>query len=229
MDERQRQSSRHPLSRCANFSLEAVRRSGVLRIRHRRFRVVLFSVAAIAAAFATVAWAHHTDNIVPTATYLPSCSPSAICWQDNSTLTYFREASLSANAKTNVFNVLSSKYDPTDLSVSQQNPPSYTGGSETDIIYNLNGSIPGGASAQTVCDDPISSSRCDQFYVQFRDNSTAINNAIACHETGHAVGLTHGAQASPVKANSDQSLECLAIPSPYVLAGHSVPQINATY
>ena len=187
--------------------------------------LILFALVAV-----STVWAHHTDNMYPTANLLSGCSPASICLQDNSTFTYFRGSSLSANAKTNVFNVLTQKYDPTDLVVSEENPPVYSGSAETDVIYRVNsGAVPPTAAAITVCDDVINSLRCDQFYISFRDNTIAINDAIACHETGHSVGLTHGDVANPIKANSDQSLECLATPAPYVLSTHSVPQINANY
>jgi hypothetical protein len=193
-----------------------------------RRSAVVVAVLAVELMFVVAAWGHHTDNMIKTATYSADCSPDTLCQSDNSTLTYFRQSSLNANSQTNIHTVLTEKYGPTDLTIVQESPPVYTGGAETDIVYQVNGQL--SPQALTVCDDPISSLKCDQFFVIFRDNvNYATNNAIACHETGHAVGLTHGHEASPVKANSDQSLECLAIPSPYVLGAHSVPQINATY
>lgn len=188
------------------------------------------------AAFATLvvaATARANDSMYKTSTYGPNCSTSIYCQTDNSAVTYFRQSSLDASAKTNIATVLSQKYDPTDLTVREESPPSYTGGSETDIIYQVNPSaVPLFVDAVTWCDDPITVTQCDQHYVAFRTNSPpngAINNAIACHETGHAIGLTHGTQAYPVMANTDPNLGCMAIPSPYTLPAHETNQINATY
>jgi hypothetical protein len=193
----------------------------------KRLAVVALVLAA-ELVFVVAAWGHHTDNMFRTASWSADCSTDTPCQSDNSTLTYFRQSSLNATSQWNVQNVLTTKYGPTDLSIVEEAPPVYSGGAETDIVYQVNGQL--APQGLTVCDDPISSLKCDQFFVIFRDNPNyASNNAIACHETGHAVGLLHGQQASPVRANSDQSLECLAIPAPFVLGAHSVPQINATY
>lgn len=202
--------------------------NGVMRPPSRRPLALALLALMAALAFAATAWAHHTDNMYKTATYGPNCSTETNCQSDNSTLTYFRQSSLDATSQQNVANVLNEKYNPTDLTVVHENPPVYTGGSETDLIYQVNNQLL--PNARTVCDDPISDTKCDQFFLIFSNNATsASNNAIVCHETGHGVGLTHGDRASPVKPNNDQSLECLAFPAPYVLADHSVPQINATY
>lgn len=191
--------------------------------------LVLFTAAVVASlTSASIAGAHHTDNVTKTANYQANCSSSALCQTDNSTLTFFRQSSLNSTSQQNVWNVLYDKYNPTDLTVVHENPPSYTGGAETDIIYQVNGDIYP-SIGRTICDDPIDGTKCDQHFVYFVDNSWASNDAVACHETGHAIGFTHGQQASPAKANDDQSLECMAVPSPYVLNGHSVPQINSTY
>lgn len=189
---------------------------------------LVLAVIAAALTVAPVAAAHHTDNMIKTLNQQSNCSSTSVCQTDNSTLTFFRQSSLNSTAQQNVWNVLFNKYNPTDLTVVHENPPAYTGGAETDIIYQVNGDIYPNIG-KTICDDPIDTIKCDQHFVLFVDNSWATNDAIACHETGHAIGLTHGQSAYPAKLNDDQSLECMAIPAPYVLNGHSIPQINATY
>jgi hypothetical protein len=56
--------------------------------------------------------------------------------------------------------------------------------------------------------------------------------ALACHETGHTTGLTHGFDAYPQVPNDHYELRCLRDPvptlDPYVGA-HNVQQINLAY
>jgi hypothetical protein len=179
-----------------------------------------------ATAFAAV-----TDNMFPTANTRWGCvdgrQPGAnFCQTDNSALTVFRESSLSAAGKANVFNALQRNYQPTDLTVSYPGSPSYTGSNETDIIYRR-GSVPSGADGVAWCDDAVSSVKCDQHYVQFRYATPG--EALACHETGHAVGLTHGGNASPRLSNTDGRLGCMRTPVSGGLGAQNVEMINGTY
>ena len=82
----------------------------------------------------------------------------------------------------------------------------------------------------TWCDDAVSARRCDQHYVRFRFDR--INAELACHETGHAVGLTHGHEAAPRESQTAAELGCMETPNsgrrPH-LGGHNKAEINATY
>ncbi len=192
------------------------------------------SAALILATFlllAPGATGHHgPDSMYKTVNLAQNCSTSIYCHTDNASFTYFRESSLNSTAKGNIATILSEKYNPTDLNVIHESPPAYTGGAETDVIYQVNSSaVPWYAQATTWCDDPIDSVKCDQHYVAFKSNDVAINNAIACHETGHTVGLTHGEDAYPPMSSTDSNLGCLAVPSPYSLPVHQTSQINAIY
>lgn len=196
-----------------------------------RIASVLVMLGAIAALVGVpTASAHHTDNMFKTANYGTNCSTSTYCQSDNSSLTFFREASLTTTAKSNIWSVVFGKYDPTDLSASHESPPVYTGASETDLVYQVDGSIYP-SQARTVCDDPIDGTKCDQFYVKFGNDFWSEQIVIACHETGHGVGFVHGQFASPIKSNTDPSLECSADGSgaSYVVGTHMVPLINSTY
>ena len=68
---------------------------------------------------------------------------------------------------------------------------------------------------------------CDQHYVRIR----MVTEAIACHETGHAVGLTHPTEASPASGAADAAFRCMRNfqPSGSILGPHNVEQINANY
>jgi hypothetical protein len=151
------------------------------------------------------------------------------CQTDNSSLTYFSQGSLAPYSRTQVTSVLNNQFNPTDLNVSYESPPSYTGGAETDIIFLLE-TLPPGIAGWTRCDDPIDSVKCDQHYVSFASDYWA--QRITCHETGHGVGLTHGQQASPAISNTDTSLACMKTADNYNSNGlgpHNNGQINGTY
>ncbi|SPL88239.1 unnamed protein product [[Actinomadura] parvosata subsp. kistnae] len=119
----------------------------------------------------------------------------------------------------------------TDLKVKFVKKLSTSGDHETDIVYE-SGDLPddvGGARGLVWCDDAISDKKCDQHYARFKSRTPV--QTTGCHETGHAVGLTHGAQAEPKVANRHSSLGCMRAPytdGPY-LGGHNVAMINKTY
>lgn len=67
--------------------------------------------------------------------------------------------------------------------------------------------------------------------MRFKSGYT-VNRALACHETGHAVGLTHGNLASPITSNTNSDLGCMVTPlntSLPNLGTSNVANINATY
>ena len=105
----------------------------------------------------------------------------------------------------------------------------YSGSAQTDIIYQANGSrIPSGAEGFKWCDNAASYFHCDQHYIAFRSSSP--DPGLACHETGHAVGLTHGSNASPVLSNTDTRLGCMTTPVlNRWLGSNNAEGINATY
>lgn len=167
----------------------------------------------------------------PTANYSSACvRTTSFCQTDNAALTFFSESSLDATSKGTVTSVLVNQFDPTDIDVRWESPPLYTGSAETDVIYQVNPTVlPPGVSGWTFCDDPISSTRCDQHYVVFYSNFWA--RTVTCHETGHAVGLTHGQQAAPAISNTDPSLACMVSGGSNALGlgTHNRSEINGAY
>lgn len=210
----------------------------------KRLSVRAICIAAVTfvtvAVTAGVAWAAYTDNMYPTLNWRPPCldegsNPSGgMCQTDNSALTYYPDESggnaLEAADRTVVHNVLTNVYGPTDLSVSYDSTPSYSGSAETDIIFEESSA---GMSASldgiTFCNDAADTLRCDQQYIRIRGGH--YGKGLVCHETGHAVGLTHGQQASPAKLNSDEQLGCMETPvsSDEGLQANNIENINATY
>lgn len=180
------------------------------------------------------AWA--ADNMYPTGNANWTCFDSnpgnrVFCQTDNASLTVYRQNSLTSGAKSVIATMLSADYAPTDFSVTIQSSGVYTGGSETDIVYQQSTSgMTGTVIGFAWCDDAVTNRKCDQHYVRFRYDS--IDAELACHETGHAVGLTHGHEASPRESQTAAELGCMETPDsgnrPH-LGSHNVSEINSTY
>jgi hypothetical protein len=194
--------------------------------------VVLMSVGAVAGSNAIAA-----DNMYKTSNANWDCwdgtmSNGLFCQTDNATLTTYMQSSVSDARKTTIKNMLAAQYNTTDLNVSYPASPSYTGSAETDIIYQVSTSgFSGTTIGQTWCDDASSSTKCDQEYVRFR-GTLQFDSELTCHETGHAVGLTHGAQASPAESQTASELGCMETPDSGGRTGigaHNKSEINATY
>lgn len=201
----------------------------------RRLGAVLILLAAfpLAVFAAPTALASHFDNMFPTANTGWSCfdngpnpSGGVFCQTDNSDFTAFREASLSSTGKNTISSVLWTEFAPTDLTVTIQASGVYSGGSETDVIFQYRNDLPPTAAGVAWCDDAVSSTKCDQHYAAF--NTPSPLYALVCHETGHTVGLTHGPQAYPWQADSTFDLGCMGTATG-VLGSHNASQINSTY
>lgn len=136
------------------------------------------------------------------------------CQTDNRTLTVYLRPSLDSTAQSSVRWTLNESWDTTRLNVvyHSSSTVSYSGESETDIIYFSDpSSVPGDLEGVTWCEDAVEAPppmaiRCDQHYVAF---DASASRRLACHETGHAVGLTHGEHASPRVINGDDRLACM--------------------
>lgn len=184
---------------------------------------------------ATSAMAAPFDNMYPTLNAEWPCldysAHGHFCQTDNKDLSVWMQGSLTSAAKSTIKSRLSNQYAPTDLVVSYPSSASYTGSSETDIVYQQSTSgMSGTTIGFTWCDDAVSPSSCDQQYVRFRYDS--IDAELACHETGHAVGLTHGRQASPAVSQTNSALGCMETPdygNRTGLGSNNIAEINATY
>ncbi|WP_083999308.1 hypothetical protein [Actinomadura kijaniata] len=169
------------------------------------------------------------DNLYPTGNYQPRCGKNTFCLTDNSAVSVFMERSISRNGKSRIREILNREYQPTDLKIVYERKANHTGSNETDIVYQK-GRVGGGAMAVTWCDDAKSAYMCDQYHVRF-NTDTPFLTAI-CHETGHAVGLTHGHEAKPRKRNDDSRLGCMKTPIDFNatrLGAHNRKTIDAHY
>lgn len=150
------------------------------------------------------------DNLVPTGTYSPYCkeiasgnwSAASVCQTDNRDIYYYMGSrgayKLEQVDADKVKSTLTNQYAPTDLCIHYDSNPTFSGSSETDIIYQEGDNIPSSAAGITWCNGRVGalSFKCDQTYIRIR-GAGAYNLRRSCHETGHAVGLLHGSEAYP--------------------------------
>lgn len=151
------------------------------------------------------------DNIIPTSHYDTPCRKGILCQTDNAQLTYYMDSggsnALESDDKATVRSVLSHEYGSTDLSVSYDSTPSWSGDSETDIYYS-EGTVSGSDNGYTYCENAAPGMyKCDQQYVKIEPGHWS--SGLVCHETGHAVGFVHGEDASPVVGMQDSRLGCM--------------------
>jgi hypothetical protein len=204
--------------------------------------VVVVTVAAAIGLAIPQAFAAVTDNIVPIGgfdaheacrrgTPSPDNPKPRICQTDNKTVTMWRESSLSSAQKSRVATVISDQYSPTDLVMNWASSAVYSGGAETDFVYQVGSVGDSTVAGRAWCDDPIENTiKCDQTYIRVENGS--VTKKRLCHESGHGVGLLHGDDAVPELGKKDQRLGCMVTPSddgPYDLGTNNRQNINSVY
>jgi hypothetical protein len=127
-----------------------------------------------------------------------------------------------------------SSYDTTDLSI----PPRRDQHSAGLDVHYRNGSIPDSPEGRVVgltsC-QIWEGHRCDHWHVifdgaQIADYSDAKLQWLACHETGHTVGLKHGSVDPDAGPGNVAAYQCMRYsPFPIYLGAHNATHINNHY
>jgi len=222
-------------------------RRDVTSLKWARSSILAAVLVVSLVALPAIASANHggIDSLLPTADIPAPCFDSSvnngtICKADNKTHTVSVEALGPKMAAATTF-TLTQSYDTTDLKVVFQtgNQVSYSGCCETDVIYQFQNTLPGNVIARTWCEDAISSTKCDQHYVGYNGlwlganipNNVQKQRSLACHETGHTVGLVHGSDSTPAQNNNDPNYQCMRSPlnSVFTMGPHNAQQVNANY
>ncbi|MEV4114749.1 hypothetical protein [Nonomuraea sp. NPDC049695] len=180
------------------------------------------------------------DNMFPTKNTPWDChgktiKPRRFCQTDNKVLTVWHDKDeIEASGWNRLKAVLKKDFDgTTDLRLKFHKKPILSGPAETDIIYTSPKKFPAGIHGLTWCENRVDKVKCDQHYVMFK--SATPGKVYACHETGHAVGLTHGNRAYPEVDNQDPRLGCMitppraGVPGAETLGPHNRKMINKTY
>jgi hypothetical protein len=154
--------------------------------------------------------------------------PTSVSFQDDSLLSYQWDTNLSSDMRTASGGTLTGSYATTDLNVTK-----FADGHRTDLNnqYAI-GSMPiSGLIGYHDCVYWVSGSRtrCRHGHIRYKNSSLSTNTyekALACHETGHSVGLRHQGSLS------QSTVRCMynPVPStdPYV-GSHNVAHINGLY
>ena len=186
--------------------------------------------------FLAIGTACSVDNMYPTLNYSPPCRSGGYeqgawyCMTDGRDVRYWYHGSISLGDVGSIEQALHGSFGTTILGVSLDANPTFSGAGQTDIIYIEGAGVPSSWYGMTYCTHALTSTVCDQHYVRFR-TGLAVQRSHACHETGHAVGLTHGHDAYPNISNLAPELRCLRNPNPgdIGLGSFNADQIDAAY
>lgn len=212
--------------------------------------VAISSVAVVLVGLSGPAQASHDyDGMVPTDNYGFLCwshdsawdESLEVCRTDNRNWYWYADSGepgeLEANDLDALRTMLLNEFVPTDLSLTHETDPVFSGSGETDVIFQEAESdltMPA-TLGMTWCNDYVNGTlhECDQTYVRIHspDGYRRHGGSIACHEAGHAVGLVHGNDASPWQDPGAAWLGCMVNEDefPSDLGSDSTHLINVTY
>lgn len=187
-----------------------------MRIRSLTLGVIvpIATGAALGVAGVAAAAPDEPKSIWPNPNTDGTCDRNAgLCRTDNTTITYYAYTSLTSDARTRIDNMMTSVANNGVFSVTKESAPDLDGSTETDFIFRQDSSkMPStNTIGITLCDDPVTTYTCDQTYMYFR--SSGPDRPLICHESGHAVGLTHGNDSYPEVAAGTDLLACMQQPS----------------
>ena len=162
---------------------------------------VSLAFVLIAATLGIVAWPTAQAGHFTGATGLTGCVAPNMA--DNNTHSFYYDGSLPQYMRTQVNAVRAESYDPTDINtVTSSNP-----NSQTDVVaYQQNYTTycgiawhgSGGSAVGHVRCVSLSGSACQKFEMRFDSSftssaTTGMRKNLACHESGHTLGLGHRA------------------------------------
>ena len=196
-----------------------------------------FRAFVVAAAVVALTSCLPFDNLVPNARTNAGCSsathtsPGSPCLTDNAHVSYHFQSSMTQAAQWSTLEAIFGSFDTTALNFSYHQSPPYSASPRTDIIYQM-ASTPLSLRGQTWCKHAAGGWKCDQQYVRYYYERGQVNRQLACHETGHAVGLLHGSMADPQVSDMHSELKCMRTGISHnmeYLGEVNATQINAQY
>lgn len=216
-----------------------------------------FGLGALSCVDTVAMAANDPDNIVPTRTIGPCQQGGALesdfhqpCQTDNASVSWWLEASIEGpnpttspndtKAETEINAVMNGSFQNTILHTFYDTSPVFSGSGQTDVIYRSNPADFQDSRRNyigyTWCQDEYTGTAgnyydCDQAYINLL-NRNSVTRALACHETGHSVGLTHGSDATPYTADDANVMYCMETPidnNRDILGPNNVANINLIY
>lgn len=207
----------------------------------RRNATVVTGIAALLVGITSgVAVAAVIDNFNPNSHYSQACYSTTAtigfpCQTENAALSYYMDSAGDYNLESAddlaVTTTMDNDYHPTHLNTGYDSTPVFSGSGETDMIYQEGSAgIPSSKDGIYWCNGEGTGFKCDQGYVRIRGGGF-YTRGLACHETGHGVGLMHGQSATPYVNNDDPRLGCLRTPvgSNTALGTNNFDNINDWY
>lgn len=197
-----------------------------------------FRAFVVAAAVVALTSCLPFDNLVPNARTNAGCSsathtsPGSPCLTDNAHVSYHFQSSMTQAAQWSTLEAIVGSFDTTALNFSYHQYPTYSASPRTDIIYQMGSATRPEVIAQTWCRAAAGGYKCDQQGVRYFYGVGAVDRKVACHETGHAVGLMHGSMADPKVADMHSELKCMRTGISHnmeYLGEVNATQINAQY
>jgi hypothetical protein len=196
-------------------------------VRTRRSYRAIVSVSAAAVVALLISGTALAHNVFDPNDRLGSCTEvsegaaSTVCMADNQNHYVYYALGPMLTRATDA--TLYGSYDTTAINVFKD------GGhyASTDVYYYNETELPVNVLGRTSCihDSTSDVHDCDHFHVGYHSdrlnelgwnvdttqNRTRLH-ALACHESGHTVGLTHGGDAGSIMANDDPALRCMRTP-----------------
>lgn len=159
--------------------------------------------AAVAVVSPALAAAPTYDIIVPTDTWDPLCTTASVCRTDDATVYYYIDSQddymVSSAGLTPIVDAMNAWSNNTDITAVYDDTPVFSGPGETDAVWRQY-VYADDTLGVTTCMDRVDGTRsvCDSHYIEITPVGGWISK-VTRHEMGHALGLVHGPQASPVQ------------------------------
>lgn len=197
---------------------------------------VSLGAAAPAAAIDMVSPTGNPNNICAVNPRDAPVRDPGVCRTDNRNWVYYMDSGgtgeLEAEDRQAATAGMSAWGNNTVMNVSYDSTPVFSGNAQTDVVFQEGGfGAPDSIAAVTWCVSKVDGKPwvCDSQYIRMRGAGT-YNKWLVAHESGHALGLTHGTEARPAVAGNAPITGIMTTGQlPSSLGGEPIAQVNNNY